>query len=308
MKIFINPGHGGNDPGACGNGLQEADVALSIGKRVENYLRAVGYDVKLFQYDGLQTICDDANSWRADFFVSIHCNSFDGRAHGTETFTSGGAKSSRLAGCIHNQIVKSLPVVNRGVKTANFFVLKHTDAPAVLVETAFIDNPDDAKLLRDRQDDFARAIARGVTDYFANEKPLPDVVDLPKQSSDKLSEHFAKSEFVCHCCGQGTVTPRLVELLELLRAKANAPVHVNCGYRCPKHNAEVGGVPNSQHVEGTAADITIPNIGFDKARQIVQSLPFDGTGFYPPLENGGALFIHVDVRDGGIASHIEWTD
>ena len=49
MKIFINPGHGGNDPGACGNGLREADVVLKIGRRVEGYLRAVGFDVKLFQ-------------------------------------------------------------------------------------------------------------------------------------------------------------------------------------------------------------------------------------------------------------------
>ena len=50
MKIFINPGHGGFDCGACGNGLKERDVALKIGKRVENYLRAVGYDVKLLHF------------------------------------------------------------------------------------------------------------------------------------------------------------------------------------------------------------------------------------------------------------------
>ena len=62
MEIFINPGHGGNDCGAVGNGLREADVALNIGRRVEHYLCAVGYDVKLFQFDGLQAICDDANA------------------------------------------------------------------------------------------------------------------------------------------------------------------------------------------------------------------------------------------------------
>lgn len=48
MKIFINPGHGGNDCGAVGNGLKERDVVLNIGWRVEDYLRAVGYDVKTF--------------------------------------------------------------------------------------------------------------------------------------------------------------------------------------------------------------------------------------------------------------------
>ena len=196
MKIFINPGHDVQlDPGACGNGLREADVVLKIGKRVEGYLRAVGYDVKLFQYDGLGEICFDANAWKADLFISIHCNSAENpNAHGTETFSSGGAKSTRLAEKIQAQIINSLPVVNRGVKTANYYVLKHTDAPAVLVETAFINNPDDAKFLVDREDDFARAIARGVTDYFSNEKPLPDVVETPTKSG-AVGSHFNASEF-----------------------------------------------------------------------------------------------------------------
>ena len=65
MKIFINPGHGGNDCGAVGNGLKERDVALKIGKHIETYLQAVGYDVKLFRYDGLQGICDAANDFNA---------------------------------------------------------------------------------------------------------------------------------------------------------------------------------------------------------------------------------------------------
>ena len=309
MKIFINPGHGGQDCGACGNGLKESAVALKIGKRVETYLQAVGYTVKLFQYDGLQEICDDSNHFKSDLFISIHCNAANGNAKGTETYSSGGTKSTRLAELVQNQLVNSLPVVNRGVKNAGFYVLKNTDAPAVLVETAFIDNPDDALLLREREDDFARAIARGITDYYQLEKPLPDIVDTADfNPAGKLGSHFDSSEFVCHCCGRGTVAPRLIELLERLRAKAGVPIHVNCGYRCPKHNAEVGGVPNSQHVEGTAADVTIPKISFDKAVELVRSLPFDGTGFYPPVDSSGLWFIHVDVRDGGIGSHIEWWD
>ena len=243
-------------------------------------LRAVGYQVKCFQYDGLQAICDDANSWFADYFISIHCNAVENPdAHGT---------------------------ADRRVERKNHFVTVHTDMPAVLVETAFIDNHDDNQLLRERADDFARAIARGISDFYSNQKPLPDVVDLPLSSTKAVGKHFDTSEFACHCCGQGSVDPRLIELLEELRSKANAPVHVNCGYRCTKHNAEVGGVPNSQHVLGTAADIFIPKISFDSARALVQSLPFDGTGFYPPLENGGAWFIHVDVRNGGIGSPIDW--
>ena len=183
MKIFINPGHGGSDCGAVGNGLKERDVALKIGKRVESYLQAVGYDVKLFQYDGLQEICDAANAYGADLFVSIHCNAATGTARGTETFyyeysTAG----KKLAACIQRQIVTSIGTYDRGLKTKisggyDSYVTKYTDMPAVLVETAFIDNPDDAKLLVEREDDFARAIARGITDYFAF--PLPDVIDTP---------------------------------------------------------------------------------------------------------------------------------
>ena len=310
MKIFVNPGHGGSDCGAVGNGLKERDVVLNIGRRVENYLRAVGFDVKLFQYDGLAEICADANAFGADLFVSIHCNAATGKAQGAETYHYYGSNDSRrLAVLIQRQIVNSIAVFNRGVKEESFAVLSGTNMPAVLVETAFIDNAADAKLLVEHEDDFARAIARGISDYFATDKALPDVIDTPKSVvPDKLSEHFAVSEFVCHCCGRGAdkIDRRLIELLEQLRAKAGAPIHINCGYRCPKHNAEVGGVQNSQHVLGTAADITIPQIDFDAAQRLVIDTNFDGIGFYPPLEKGGAWFIHVDIRDGGNGSHILW--
>ncbi|MCR5833182.1 MAG: DUF882 domain-containing protein [Selenomonadaceae bacterium] len=175
-------------------------------------------------------------------------------------------------------------------------------------ETAFITNADDAKLLTNREDDFARAIARGITDYFAADNPMPDTVDIPSHNANKLSRHFDIDEFTCHCCGGGSslISDRLIELLELLRVKAGKPIHVNCGYRCPSHNAAVGGVSNSQHVLGTAADITIPALSFSEAKRLVEQIDFDGTGFYPPEYDGGAWFIHVDVRDGGIGSHIVW--
>ena len=185
MKIFINPGHGGADTGACGHGLIERDVARNIGKLVKSYLVAVGYEVVLFQFDGLQQICDAANSWNADLFVSIHCNAANGQAKGTETFYfQGSIAGKKLATAIQNQLINSLPVINRGLKTKitgsdgrpyDIYVLKNTVMPAVLVETAFIDNAHDANLLREREDDFARAIARGISDFYA--APLPDVIE-----------------------------------------------------------------------------------------------------------------------------------
>ena len=168
MKVFINPGHcPGADSGATGNGLRECDVALKIGERVKNYLEKIGVEVELLQIDGLAAIAIAANKSGADLFVSIHCNSAAvDTAHGTETFHwNGSAEGQKLATKIQYQIINSIGTANRGIKTANFAVLRLTNMPAVLVETAFINNPDDAKLLVEKEDEFARAIARGVTDY-----------------------------------------------------------------------------------------------------------------------------------------------
>lgn len=194
--------------------------------------------------------------------------------------------------------------VNRGVKQKGLYVVKYTNMPAVLVETAFIDNPDDAELLVKREDDFARAIACGVTDYCSSSKPVPDTIDAPKKISNpnKLSTHFDKSEFACHHCGHCTkINPRLLELLEQLRADiGNVPIHINSGYRCPTHNANVGGVPNSQHVLGTAADLAVPStMALDEFVEHVKQLPFDWVGIYPY-----SYFVHVDVRNGGIGTGI----
>ena len=176
MKVFINPGHcPGVDSGAVNpnSGMQEADVALAIGTLVQGYLEAAGCEVQLLQSDNLMydgegpCVCETANEWPADIFVSIHCNAAGGDARGTEVeIYPGSDASSKLGQCIQSQIVSSLGTVDRGLKERpGLIVLKHTDMPAVLVETAFIDNDDDANLLASNQDDFARAIARGITDY-----------------------------------------------------------------------------------------------------------------------------------------------
>lgn len=107
MKIFINPGHGDFDGGACGNGLIERDVALDIARRTANYLRAVNYDTKICQRNDLEFICNTCNDWQADLFVSIH-----------------------------TRLVDTLPLVDRGIKQRGFYVLTATDCPAVLVETS----------------------------------------------------------------------------------------------------------------------------------------------------------------------------
>jgi len=78
----------------------------------------------------------------------------------------GSTAGRKLANAIQRQLVDSIDTFDRGVKEAGFYVLSVTNMPAALVETAFIDNPQDAALLVEYEDDFARAIARGITDYY----------------------------------------------------------------------------------------------------------------------------------------------
>ena len=178
MKVFINPGHAPNgqpDPGACNpyTGLQESEVAFCVGEKAADYLNAVGIDTESLQSDSLAEVCDAANASGADLFLSVHCNSANSfAANGTETWAcAGSAAGSQLAQCINNQIVDSLDTTDRGAKIATpgvngLYVLTNTDMPAVLVELAFISNADDVVLLTEKQDEFARAIARGITDYL----------------------------------------------------------------------------------------------------------------------------------------------
>ena len=178
MRVFLNPGHapcGCPDPGAVnsGTGLRECDVAKNIAVLVEKYLTQAGVSVSgNLQSNSLYEVVSASNNIDADVFVSIHCNAFNGVAHGTETWHYHTSKYGKLlAGCIQRQIVDALGTADRGIKGAvphtdnSLYVLNNTDAVAVLVETAFIDNADDEVVLRTKQDEFASAIARGITDF-----------------------------------------------------------------------------------------------------------------------------------------------
>jgi cell wall hydrolase/autolysin len=180
MKVFINPGHDIKyDSGAVNNnyGITEAEIAKSVGEKVAYYLNQVGYATQVMQSDNLNydsdyadrpyPVCVAANDWNSDLFVSIHCNAANTTAKGTETLVYNlGGQSEKLANCIQTQIIDSLNTVDRGLKVRpELTVLKRTDMPAVLVELAFIDNDEDANLLIERQEDFSKAIARGITDY-----------------------------------------------------------------------------------------------------------------------------------------------
>lgn len=183
MKVFVNPGHCiQNDPGAIGlNGLREAEVAKSIGEYLQHELETMGHEVNVFQNDSLDEICQRANEWGADLFVSIHCNAAENRqAYGTEIWTYYGESLSDKAA---TEILNSLSYAFADLfirsdfsdgdadKESGFYVLKHTAMPAVLIEAAFISNPYEEQFLssKSNQQYIAIAIADGICNYFDNQ-------------------------------------------------------------------------------------------------------------------------------------------
>lgn len=170
-KVFLDPGHGGTDPGAIGvNKLLEKDINLQVAKKVEALLKKQGIDVKLSRTNdstlSLTQRSNMANTWKADCFVSIHCNAFNKLAKGIETFSLN-QNTSNLAKDVHSEILNTKAyTLNRGTKTANFSVLTRTNMRACLVELGFIDNVDDAKILVEKQDELALGIAKGICKFL----------------------------------------------------------------------------------------------------------------------------------------------
>lgn len=118
-----------------------------------------------------------------------------------------------------------------------------------------------------------------------------------------LSENFCLHEFACPCCrsvGRG-IDPKLVKLLQELR-DAWGRITITSGYRCPKHNAEVGGSEHSQHMLGRAADIVVERMrDLDEVR-VVRDMARDlgATGTKVVCRKPGHGWLHLDVRDEGV--------
>lgn len=173
-KVFIDPGHGGNDPGALGGGLRESDINLSVSNLIANELKRHDIGVYMSRLSdtnvSLEYRASRANDLNADCFVSIHANSSDNKsALGFETWCY---SSNKLVTEIHNSFVSdtSLYNKNRFIKESkSLYVLKHTKMKSCLVELGFISNEDDRKLLQNKQKEMAIAIARGIIKYLGVE-------------------------------------------------------------------------------------------------------------------------------------------
>lgn len=167
MKICVNAGHCyGVDPGAIGQkGTQEAHITRLIASHVNRYLKWHGHEVVYVSDKSLAKVCQTSNENNCDYFISIHCNAAANKqARGTETFYWKGSKTGqKLAKSINDEIIKTLGTRDRGIKeTTGLYVIKHTKAPAVLVECEFISNLEGEKLLNEKTVEFGQAIVRGI--------------------------------------------------------------------------------------------------------------------------------------------------
>lgn len=180
VRVLVNAGHAPNgipDPGAVGlNGLRECDVTASVGALAQKYLISAGIQADYIQNDSLEYICSVANGGDYDLFLSIHCNSFNDTTSGIEVYTSRGwSMADEFATCLMQQMTNTFPELTVRAdwsdgdidKEAGLYVLNYTNMAAALFELPFISNPKEEEWLRNQtnQDEAARALARGVTDY-----------------------------------------------------------------------------------------------------------------------------------------------
>ena len=175
MKICIDPGHGGADPGAVSGNVKEKDLNLAIAQKLLLLLYNKGHDIIMTRSNdiavSLYERANKANNFNADIFVSIHNNAVsDEGVQGTETlFYPGSKQGERLARLVQDELVKKLQRPDRGIKPRrNLVVLKCTTMPAILAECAFLSNPTERKLLQDSgfQHLAAEAIMEGIEAYF----------------------------------------------------------------------------------------------------------------------------------------------
>ncbi len=180
MRVCLDPGHGGYDPGAVGSGLKEKDLTLDICLRLKPLLEANRINVTLTRDDDfapghlekdlngeLWARVKIAEGFKADLFVSVHINA--GGGTGTEVLIQGtGGQAEIVAGKVLSYLVQAGGWANRKVKTQNILVLRETSMPAILTENGFIDNVMDTAKLKDPNflQLLAVAHAKGICNYF----------------------------------------------------------------------------------------------------------------------------------------------
>ena len=191
-SIFLDPGHGGSDPGAVSGGVREKDLTLSVYNKVSSKLASLGYTVltsrNVDKYVDLVDRAEQANNANADMLLSIHFNAGgQGVGRGIETYyyqsqedrvpkinkenhnnSERLERSRKLANKVQQNLLYQTGANDRGVKRASFTVLRETSIPSILVELGFIDNPEERNKIKtnEYQERLANGIVDGIVAYY----------------------------------------------------------------------------------------------------------------------------------------------
>ncbi|MGX2958059.1 N-acetylmuramoyl-L-alanine amidase family protein [Peribacillus sp. JNUCC 23] len=207
VKIIIDSGHGGKDPGAVGNGLQEKNITLDISKEMKRYLDAnyTRHETSLTRtidiFLELSERTDIANRFNADVFISNHVNAGGGTGYESYIYTKPNAGSVKLQNLVNAEALATAKKYGLGPhgddkKQGNLAVVRQTNMPAVLTEIAYIDSKD-ADLLKNNNfiKDMAAAYARGVAKYLnlpekkvevIMEQKTPEQIAYEKEMVDSI--------------------------------------------------------------------------------------------------------------------------
>lgn len=172
-KVFLDYGHGGNDPGAICDGYLEKDFNQKIGKRIKYHLERHNFSV-VESREGdtnptLKERSNKANANKVDISVSIHVNAYtDSNAQGFEIYHYlGSNRGKQLASCVLKSIISAkLYTKNRGLKTNSLHMTREVIAPAILVEMGFITNKADRDILINKSEEMAIAITKGILSFY----------------------------------------------------------------------------------------------------------------------------------------------
>ena len=170
--IIIDPGHGGSDPGAMRNNIQEKQMTIDIAKKIEKKLKAQGASVFMTRYDDTFVSLNDrvvvTNEKKPDLFVSVHINACErNEINGIETHYWKD-DSLDFAKAVHKSLISKIDANNRGVIKSRFYVIRQTTVPAILLELGFISNSNEREelLTEERQEKSADAVCEGIINYF----------------------------------------------------------------------------------------------------------------------------------------------
>lgn len=220
MKIVLDAGHGYNTPGKrTPDGMKEYEFNRVVAEFARQELSRYQNAEVLFTHSDdrdvpLQERTDRANSWGADAFVSIHANAYGmggwNTVHGIETYTPivASPNSDLLANSVHNRLINETGRKDRGIKSADFHVLRETTMAAILCECGYMTYYQEAQLLKtdSYRETCARAIAEGIAEYFnlkINQVPPPETAVYKvqvgafkaKENADNLAKELERKGY-----------------------------------------------------------------------------------------------------------------